>query len=159
MSTTFPITLKGSQELKEKLKFLKTVKRPSVISAIAEARAHGDLKENGDYHAAREEQGLLEARILYLDNILENCQVIDIKKIPNEGKAVFGSTVSIRNLDTETEETYQIVGIDEADSKTHKISVVSPMARAMIGKHIGDEFSLNTLTGVKNYELVSVEHL
>lgn len=133
MQTIIPITVNGVTKLRTELETLKTVERPKVIAAIAEARAHGDLKENAEYHAARERQGFIEGRILEIEAKLANCQIIDISQIPNEGKVIFGATVTLLNLETQTEVTYQIMGVDEANLKENKISISSPTARAMIG--------------------------
>lgn len=126
MQTIIPITVNGVTKLRTELETLKTVERPKVIAAIAEARAHGDLKENAEYHAARERQGFIEGRILEIEAKLANCQIIDISQIPNEGKVIFGATVTLLNLETQTEVTYQIMGVDEANLKENKISISSP---------------------------------
>lgn len=129
-----PMTVEGAQRLRDELHELKTVRRPAIIQAIAEAREHGDLKENAEYHAAREQQGFCEGRIQDIEAKLSNAQIIDITKLPNNGKVIFGATVTILNLDTEEEVTYRIVGDDEADIKNFRISVNSPIARGLIGK-------------------------
>src|SRR3990167_2022892 len=126
-----PMTIHGHQKLQSELEQLKRVERPAIIAAIAEARAHGDLKENAEYHAAKEKQSFTEGRIRDLESKLSHCQVIDISKMPHDGKVIFGSTVTIVNVETDVEVTYQIVGEDEADIKHHKISATSPVARAM----------------------------
>lgn len=159
MRTIVPITINGVTKLRSELELLKTVERPKIISAIAEARAHGDLKENAEYHAARERQGFVEGRILEIETKLANCQIIDISQIPNEGKVIFGATVTLLNLSTQTEVSYQIVGVDEANLKENKISVTSPTARAMIGKYIEDVIEVNTPEGLVEYEIVDVEYL
>lgn len=151
-----PMTITGHKKLQDELDHLKKVDRPAVINAISEARAHGDLKENAEYHAAKEKQGFIEGRIRDLEAKLSSCQVIDISKINNEGKVIFGATVTIVNLDTDEEVTYQVVGEDEADLKQHKISVTSPVARAMIGKEEGDEFTVQSPKGEVGYEIVKV---
>ncbi|WP_259423688.1 transcription elongation factor GreA [Coxiella burnetii] len=159
MQTIIPITANGVTKLRTELETLKTVERPKVIAAIAEARAHGDLKENAEYHAARERQGFIEGRILEIEAKLANCQIIDISQIPNEGKVIFGATVTLLNLETQTEVTYQIMGVDEANLKENKISISSPTARAMIGKYIEDVIEVTTPEGPVEYEIVDVEYL
>ena len=159
MQTIIPITVNGVAKLRTELEVLKTVERPKVIADIAEARAHGDLKENAEYHAARERQGFIEGRILEIEAKLANCQIIDISKIPNKGKVIFGARVTLLNLETQTEVTYQIVGIDEANLKKNKISISSPTARAMIGKYIEDVIEVTTPEGPVEYEIVDVEYL
>ena len=154
-----PITEAGAKLLKAELEELKSVKRPKVIAAIAEARAHGDLKENAEYHAAREQQSFIEGRIQELESKLSNCQIIDVTKMPNTGKVVFGVTVTIFNITTEEELKYQIVGEDEADIKLNKISVTSPVARALIGKQIDDEAVVVTPSGESTYEIISVDYI
>ena len=159
MRSIVPITINGVKKLRTELENLKMVERPRVIEAIAEARAHGDLKENAEYHAAREQQGFIEGRIQDIETKLANCQVIDITKIPNEGKVIFGATVTLLNLDTQTEVSYQIVGIDEANLKENKISVTSPTARAMVGKFIEDVIEVDTPQGIVESEIVDVEYV
>ena len=154
-----PLTLTGAEKLRSELQQLKSVARPSVISAIAEARAHGDLKENAEYHAAREQQGFIEARIADIEGKLSHSQVIDVTKLPNNGRVVFGCTVELLDEDTEAEVTYQIVGEDEADFKAGRISVASPIARALIGKEEGDVVSLQTPGGERNLEILSVAYI
>jgi len=154
----FPMTVQGAEALREELNELKTVKRPRIVSDIAEAREHGDLKENAEYHAAREEQGFCEGRIQEIEGKLGNAQIIDIVKIPNTGKVIFGVTVTLLNIDTEEEVTYQIVGDDEADIKNNRISVNSPIARGLIGKEVDSEIEITTPGGVVEYEIVAVEH-
>lgn len=158
MSNAVPITVAGAQRLEEELQQLKTVERPRVIQSISEARAHGDLKENAEYHAAREEQGFIEGRIQEIEAKLANCRVIDVTQIPNEGKVIFGCTVTLANIDTDEEVTYQIVGVDEADLKENKISFSSPLARSLIGKFVDDVVDVETPRGTVSYEVVSVEH-
>ena len=153
-----PMTVQGEAALKAELHQLKTVERPRITEAIAEARAHGDLKENAEYHAAREEQGFAEGRIQEIEGKLAEAQVIDITKIANSGKVLFGTTVTIINVDTDDEKTYQIVGDDEADIKFSKISVNSPIARGLIGKEVGDIATVNTPGGLVEYEIDKVEH-
>ena len=154
-----PMTSQGAERLRGELTTLKTVDRPSVIEAIAEARAHGDLKENAEYHAAREKQGFIEGRIQELESKLSTAQIIDVKDIPNSGKVIFGVTVKLLNVDTEEEVTYQIVGEDEADIKLNKISIASPVARALIGKQLDDEVTVQTPAGEVVYDIISIEHL
>ena len=158
MANQVPITIQGAKKLKDELEFLKTIKRPSIINAIAEARAHGDLKENAEYHAAREEQGFVEGRIQEIEHTLAHSQIIDITKISNEGRVVFGATVTLLNLETDSEVTYQIVGVDEANLKENKISITSPTARAMIGKQSGDMVTVKTPSSVLDYEILSIEY-
>tara|TARA_Y100000588_G_C13987738_1_gene810115 strand:- start:26 stop:499 length:474 start_codon:yes stop_codon:yes gene_type:complete len=153
-----PMTLKGSEDLKKELQRLKTVDRPNVIEAIATARAHGDLKENAEYHAAREQQSFIEGRIQDLEAKLADAQVIDVSKMENTGKVIFGTTVKLCNLKTDSEIQYQIVGEDEADLKNNKISYSSPIGRALIGKHLDDVVEVNTPGGVVEYEIIDVEY-
>ncbi|WP_226571715.1 transcription elongation factor GreA [Mangrovibacter yixingensis] len=154
-----PMTLRGAEKLREELEFLKGVRRPEIIAAIAEAREHGDLKENAEYHAAREQQGFCEGRIKDIEGKLSNAQVIDVTKLPNNGRVIFGSTVTVLNLDTEEELTYRIVGDDEADFKKNLISVNSPIARGLIGKEADDIVGINTPGGLVEFEIVKVEYL
>ena len=154
-----PMTVRGAEKLREELEYLKTVQRPQIIQAIAEAREHGDLKENAEYHAAREQQGFCEGRIQDIEGKLGACQVIDVKDLEQNGRVVFGVTVTIENLDTEERKTYKIVGDDEADFKINKISVNSPIARGLLGKSEGDEAKIQTPNGEVEYEIVSVEYL
>jgi len=154
-----PMTLKGAELLRNELEHLKTVQRPQIITAIAEARAHGDLKENAEYHAAREQQGFCEGRIQEIESKLANAQIIDVSKLPQNGRVVFGVTVTILNTDNDEEVTYRIVGDDEADFKQNLISVNSPIARGLIGKEEGDVVTITTPGGVVEYEIVSVEYL
>lgn len=153
------MTVGGEKALREELDQLKTVERPTVIAAIADAREHGDLKENAEYHAAREQQGFIEGRIQELEGKLSNCQVIDVTTIPHSGKVIFGTTVSIINIENDKEQRYQIVGDDEADIKNRKISVNSPIARALIGKEEGDIVAVTTPSGVIEYEIDEVLHV
>lgn len=152
----FPMTPQGHAALEEELKQLKTVDRPRITASIAEAREHGDLKENAEYHAAREQQGFCEARIRDIEAKLGGAQVIDPTTLPQEGRVVFGVTVVIENLDTEEEKRYKIVGDDEADFKANKISINSPIARGLIGKSEGDEAKIQTPSGTVEYEVVEV---
>lgn len=152
------MTVQGAEALRLELNELKSVKRPAVIQAIAEARAHGDLKENAEYHAAREQQGFIEGRIQDIEGKLSNAQIIDITKLPNNGKVIFGATVTILNLDTEEEVTYRIVGDDEADIKNNLISVNSPIARGLIGKEADDVANITTPKGVVEFEITDVQY-
>ncbi|AME01823.1 transcription elongation factor GreA [Moraxella osloensis] len=152
----YPMTPQGHAALEEELKQLKTVDRPRITAAIAEAREHGDLKENAEYHAAREQQGFCEARIRDIEAKLGGAEVIDPLKLPQEGRVVFGVTVVIENLDTEEQKRYKIVGDDEADFKANKISINSPIARGLIGKSEGDEAKIQTPSGEVEYEIVEV---
>ena len=154
-----PMTIHGEQKLRDELNQLKTVERPRIIQAIAEAREHGDLKENAEYHAAREQQGFTEGRIKEIESKLSGSQVIDVTKIPQTGKVIFGTTVDIINLDTDDTVCYQIVGDDEADLKHKKISVNSPIARALIGKEEGDVVVVKTPNGGVEYEIDQVRHI
>jgi transcription elongation factor GreA len=155
----FPMTMQGAEALKEELHELKTVKRPRIVNDIAEAREHGDLKENAEYHAAREEQGFCEGRIQEIEGKLGNAQIIDITKIPNTGKVIFGVTVGLLNIETDEEVSYQIVGDDEADIKNNRISVNSPIARGLIGKEVDSEVEIKTPAGLVEFEIISVEHI
>lgn len=154
-----PMTVQGEKALREELNHLKTEARPKVIDAIAEAREHGDLKENAEYHAAREQQSFIEGRIQEVEAKLSNAQVIDVTKLENKGKVIFGSTVDLINMDNDEEVTYQIVGDDEADIKKGKISVSSPIARALIGKEEGDVTAITVPSGVVEYEIAEVKYL
>ena len=154
-----PMTVNGERRLREELTQLKTVERPRVIAAIAEAREHGDLKENAEYHAAREQQGFIEGRIQEIEGKLSNAQVIDVTKLPDSGKVIFGTTVTLLNLDTDATTRYRIVGEDEADIKQGMISLTSPIARALIGKEEGDIVNVRTPGGDGEYELSSIEYL
>ncbi|ANO51521.1 transcription elongation factor GreA [Woeseia oceani] len=153
-----PMTVRGAELLREELKKLKSTDRPQVIQAISEARAHGDLKENAEYHAAKEQQGFIEGRIKEIEGKLSNIQIIDVKTIDAKGRIVFGSTVEL--LDEESGETkvYTIVGEDEADIKVGMISFTSPIARALIGKNEGDEVSFSAPGGEKHYEVIAVRY-
>jgi transcription elongation factor GreA len=153
-----PLTLKGVQRLREELEQLKSVKRPEVIAAIAEARAHGDLKENAEYHAARDQQSFIEGRIKELEVTLSNAQVIDVAKLNAGTKVVFGATVDLADDESAEEVTYQIVGELEADIKRGLISVSAPIARALIGKHEGDSITIDAPNGQRGYEIVGVRY-
>ena len=154
-----PMTIHGAESLRAELTELKSVTRPKIIEAIAEAREHGDLKENAEYHAAREQQSFCEGRIAEIESKLAGSQVIDVTKIEPTGKVIFGTTVQMINLDTEATVTYQIVGDDEANVSKGKISVSSPIARAMMGKAEGDEIVVKAHAGDVEYEIESVKHL
>jgi len=151
-----PMTVAGAAALKQELEQLKTVDRPRVIEAIAEAREHGDLKENAEYHAAREEQGFIEGRIQEIEGKISTAEIIDISKMPRTGKVIFGVTVVIENLDTEEQQTWTIVGDDESDLEQRKISYNSPIARGLIGRQEGDEVTITTPGGDTDYEIISV---
>ncbi len=154
-----PMTVEGEVALRSELERLKTKDRPTVIAAIAEAREHGDLKENAEYHAAREQQGFIEGRIADIESKLSVVQVIDVTSLPHTGKVIFGTTVDLINIDTDAEVTYKIVGDDEADIKQNKISINSPIARALIGKEEGDIAAVETPAGVTEYEIAEVKHI
>ncbi|RTL52960.1 MAG: transcription elongation factor GreA [Rhodocyclaceae bacterium] len=154
----FPITLKGAELLKAELHRLKTVDRPNVIAAIAEARSHGDLSENAEYDAAKERQGFIEGRIAEVEGKLSNAQIIDPKSVDADGRVVFGATVEMEDMDGGKTVTYQIVGDDEADLKVGKISLNSPVARALIGKYAGDVVEVQTPGGVREYEILDVRY-
>jgi transcription elongation factor GreA len=153
------MTVEGEVALRAELERLKTQDRPTVIAAIADAREHGDLKENAEYHAAREQQGFIEGRIADIESKLSVVQVIDVTSLPHTGKVIFGTTVDLINVDTEAEVTYKIVGDDEADIKLNKISINSPIARALIGKEEGDIAAVETPAGVTEYEIAEVKHI
>lgn len=154
-----PMTVHGEKALRDELVHLKTVKRPQVIEAIADAREHGDLKENAEYHAAREQQSFIEGRIQEIESKLSGSQVIDILSIPHTGKVIFGTTVSLINVDTDENVRYHIVGDDEADIKAGKISISSPIARAIIGKEEGDVVGVKVPHGIVEYEIDEVFHI
>lgn len=154
-----PLTVRGAELLKAELQQLKSVVRPEIIAAIAEARSHGDLSENAEYEAAKEKQGFIEGRIAELENKLSLAQVIDPKEIHADGRIVFGTTVTVLDLETDDETTYQIVGDDEADIKEFKISVNSPIARSMIGKEEGDIAEVQAPSGVREYEILTVQYI
>lgn len=158
MMQKHPMTPEGADALTKELHRLKSIERPQVIEAIATARAHGDLKENAEYHAAREQQSFMEGRIQELEAKLSNVQIIDVRKMPNQGKVIFGSTVCLHNLQTEDEITYRLVGVDEADIKLNKISFSSPIGRAVIGKQVDDTVAVETPGGLVEYEIVSVTY-
>lgn len=159
MSTKFPMTVEGAEQLRLELDDLKKVQRPRIVQAIADAREHGDLKENAEYHAAREQQSFCEGRIQEIEGKLSNAQIIDVKSLPHTGKVIFGTTVTILNLDNDQQVTYQIVGDDEADVKANKISVNSPIARALVGKEEGDVVVVKAPSGEVEYEIETVRHI
>lgn len=154
-----PLTINGAEKLKQELQELKSVARPKVIQAIAEARAHGDLKENAEYHAAKEQQGFIEGRIKEIEGKLSNAQIIDVTALNPGGKIVFGTTVDLSDEENGNEVTYQIVGEDEANIKEGKISVSAPIARALIGKEEGDVIEVQTPGGIKEYEVLAVRYV
>ena len=154
-----PMTPAGAEKLRAELSELKQVKRPAVIAAISEAREHGDLKENAEYHAAREQQGFIEGRIKDIEAKLSHAQIIDVTTLNANGKVVFGSTVVLLDINTDEEKTYQIVGVDEADIKVNKISVSSPVARALIGKEEGDEVVMEVPGGTHEFEILEVRYV
>ena len=154
-----PITLKGLKKLKDELIFLKEKKRPEIVAAIAEARSHGDLKENAEYHAAKEEQSHNEGRITEINDIIARANVVDVTKLNNEGKVIFGSTVYLENLDTGEKIDYQIVGKDEADLKNKLIYYQSPIGKGLIGKNKNDLVEIVTPAGTKNFEIKDVKYI
>ena len=154
-----PLTKEGEISIKEKLSNLKFVERPQISQAIAEARAHGDLKENAEYHAAKELQGLVEAKINEMENALANAQVIDVTEIPETGRVVFGSTVTVYDIDNDKNVIYKIVGNLESDPDKGEISIDTPIARGMVGKFVDDEVMIQTPSGNLNYEILEVKHL
>lgn len=157
--TKFPLTIAGAEKLRQELHRLKTVERPSVIAAIAEARSHGDLSENAEYEAAKDRQGFIEGRIKEVESKIANSQVIDPQLLDADGRCVFGSTVDLEDMDSGEKLTYQIVGEDEAEIKLGKISISSPIARALIGKYAGDVVEVRAPGGVRQVELVEVRYL
>ena len=154
-----PLTVAGAEKLRTELHRLKTVERPSVIAAIAEARSHGDLKENAEYEAAKDRQGFIEGRIMEVESKLANAQIIDPKLLDADGRCVFGATVELEDMDSGQIVTYQIVGDDEADIKDNKISISSPIARALIGKYAGDVAEVQAPGGVREYEVIDVRYI
>ena len=154
-----PITLSGLEKLKEELVFLKERKRPEIVEAISEARSHGDLKENAEYHAAKEQQAHNEGRIQQVEDIIARANVIDVTKINNEGKVIFGSTVFLQNLDTKEKINYKIVGKDEADLKQKLLYFKSPIGKGLIGKNKKDLVEINTPAGTKNFEIIDVQYI
>lgn len=154
-----PLTVRGAELLREELRRLKGVERPRVIQAIAEARSHGDLKENAEYQAAKEEQGFIEGRIKEVESRLANCEVIDVTQLPNTGRVVFGATVGLIDEDSGKEVTYRIVGEDEADISAGFISVTAPIARALIGRREGDVAVVAAPGGERSYEIIKIEYI
>ncbi|MBP6500629.1 MAG: transcription elongation factor GreA [Thauera sp.] len=154
-----PLTVAGAEKLRTELHRLKTVERPSVIAAIAEARSHGDLSENAEYEAAKDRQGFIEGRIMEVESKLANGQIIDPKLLDADGRCVFGATVELEDMDSGQVVTYQIVGDDEADIKDNKISISSPIARALIGKYAGDVAEVKAPGGVREYEVIDVRYI
>jgi transcription elongation factor GreA len=157
--TKVPLTARGADQLRSELERLKKQERPQIIQAIAEARAHGDLKENAEYHAAREQQGFVEGRIKEIEGKLAHAQIIDVTKLPANGKVVFGATVDVLELDNDEEHTFRIVGEDEADTKQGLISVTSPIARCLIGKSEGEVASVRTPGGIREFEILEVRYV
>ncbi len=154
-----PITTQGLKKLQEELEDLKKNKRPKVVAAIAEARAHGDLKENAEYHAAKEQQGHIEGRVIEINDIIARANVIDVSKIQNTGKVIFGSTVTVKDLDNENKKSFKIVGKDEADISKNLIYFKSPIGKSLIGKSIEDLIVVNTPSGEKNFEILEVKYI
>ena len=154
-----PITISGLKKLKEELVFLKEKKRPEIVAAIAEARSHGDLKENAEYHAAKEQQSHNEGRIQEVEDLIARANVIDVTKISNEGKVIFGSTVYLQNLDTNENIDYKLVGKDEADLKKKLIFFQSPIGKGLIGKRKNDLVEITTPSGIKNFEIIDVKYI
>ena len=154
-----PITLNGLNKLKEELIFLKEKKRPEIVAAIAEARSHGDLKENAEYHAAKEQQALIESRVIAINDLIARANVIDVTKIENDGKVIFGSTVKLQDLETNKEITYKLVGQDEADIKKNLIFFKSPIGKALIGKNKSEMVTVSTPSGEKSFEILNVEYI
>ena len=154
-----PITKDGEISIKEKLSNLKFVERPQISQAIAEARAHGDLKENAEYHAAKELQGLLEAKISEMESALANAQVIDVKEIPETGRVIFGSTIKVYDIDQGNEVVFKIVGNLECDPEKGHISIDTPIAKGLVGKFVDDEIKINTPSGDLHYEIIEVKHI
>jgi len=154
-----PITVLGLKKIKDELEELKAVKRPKIVAAIAEARSHGDLKENAEYHAAKEQQAQLESRVIAINDIIARANVIDVTKVDNQGNVIFGSTVTVQNLETNEKTKYKIVGQDEADASKNLIYFKSPIGKALIGKNIKDMISVNTPSGEKNFEILNVQYI
>ena len=154
-----PITVSGLHNLKEELENLKNVQRPKVVEAIAEARSHGDLKENAEYHAAKEQQALIESRVIAINDLIARANVIDVTKIENTGKVIFGATVKLEDLETNKKITYKLVGQDEADIKKNLIFFKSPIGKALIGKDKNEMVTVNTPSGEKNFEILEVEYI
>ena len=154
-----PITINGLKNLKSEMEDLKNNQRPKVVEAIAEARSHGDLKENAEYHAAKEQQGLIEGRVVAINDIIARANVIDVTKIENNGKVIFGSTVKVKDLETDKKISYKLVGQDEADIKKNLIFFRSPIGKSIIGKDKGEMVTVNTPSGERNFEILDVEYI
>ena len=154
-----PITVNGLKKLKLELEDLKNIQRPKIVEAIAEARSHGDLKENAEYHAAKEQQGLIEGRVLAINDLIARANVIDVTKIENNGKVIFGSTTKLKDLETDKEISYKLVGQDEANIKENLIFFKSPIGKALIGKDKSEIVTVNTPSGEKNFEILDVEYI
>ena len=154
-----PITVKGLKNLKSELDDLKNIQRPKVVAAISEARSHGDLKENAEYHAAKEQQALIESRVIAINDIIARANVIDVTKMENNGKVIFGSTVKVQDLETNKEISYRLVGQDEADIKKNLIFFKSPIGKSLIGKNKGEMVSVITPSGERNFEILNVEYI
>ena len=154
-----PITVNGLKDLKSELEDLKNIQRPKVVEAIAEARSHGDLKENAEYHAAKEQQALIESRVIAINDLIARANVIDITKIENDGKVVFGSTVKVQDLETDKKISYQLVGQDEADVKKNLVFLKSPIGKAFIGKDKGEIVTVTTPSGKRNFEILDVAYI
>ena len=154
-----PITVEGLEKLKLELDQLKNVKRPQIVSAIAEARSHGDLKENAEYHAAKEQQAQMESRVIEINDIIARANVIDIKKIENNGNVIFGSTVTVKDLEVDKKKTYKIVGKDEADISKNLIYFKSPIGKALIGKSLEDMVVVETPSGEKTFEVLNIQYI
>ncbi|MBH90808.1 MAG: transcription elongation factor GreA [Candidatus Marinimicrobia bacterium] len=154
-----PITVSGLKKLQEELEEIKNIKRPKIIEAIAEARGHGDLKENAEYHAAKEQQAQTESRVLEINSVIARANVIDVTKIENDGKVIFGSTVTVKDLDKDNQNSFKIVGKDEADMNKNLIYFKSPMGKSLIGKLNKDVVNFKTPSGEKNYEIIKVEYI
>ena len=154
-----PITVSGLKNLKSELENLKNIQRPKVVEAIAEARSHGDLKENAEYHAAKEQQAYIESRVIVINDLIARANVIDVTKIDNEGKVIFGSTVKVQDLETDKKISYRLVGQDEADISKNLIFFKSPIGKALIGKDKGEMVSVNTPSGERNFEILGVEYI
>jgi transcription elongation factor GreA len=154
-----PITVNGLKDLKFELENLKNIQRPKIVEAIAEARSHGDLKENAEYHAAKEQQALIESRVIAINDLIARANVIDVTKIENNGKVVFGSTVKLQDLETDKKITYRLVGQDEADIKKNLVFFRSPIGKAFIGKEKGEMVTVSTPSGERNFEILNVEYI
>ncbi len=154
-----PITVTGLKKIKDELEELKNIKRPKIVEAIAEARSHGDLKENAEYHAAKEQQAQLESRVIVINDIIARANVIDVTKIDNDGKVIFGSTINVQDLESNKKIKYKLVGQDEADISKNLIYFKSPIGKALIGKNLGEMVLVNTPSGERNFEILKVEYI